>query len=56
MKLSLYSNEKIIPGETFLFFDEIQKYKEIVTEIKFWVRQAIPYVLSGQLLGIEIVN
>ena len=57
LKLSLYSNEKIIPGETFLFFDEIQKYKEIVTKIKFLVEdKRYRYVLSGSLLGIEIVN
>lgn len=57
MKLSLYSNEKIIPWETFLFFDEVQKYKEIVTKIKFLVEdKRYRYVLSGSLLGIEIVN
>lgn len=57
LKLSLYSNEKIIPGETVLFFDEIQKYKEIVTKIKFLVEDGrYRYVLSGSLLGIEIVN
>lgn len=57
LKLSLYSNEKIIPGETFLFFDEIQKYKEIVTKIKFLVEdKRYRYVLSGSLLGVEIVN
>lgn len=57
LKLSLYSNEKIIPGETILFFDEIQKYKEIVTKIKFLVEDGrCRYVLSGSLLGVEIVN
>lgn len=57
LKLSLYSNEKIIPGKTVLFFDEIQKYKEIVTKIKFLVEDGrYRYVLSGSLLGIEIVN
>ena len=57
LKLSLYSDKKIIPGETFLFFDEIQKYKEIVTKIKFLVEdKRYRYILSGSLLGIEIVN
>ena len=40
LKLSLYSDKKIVPGKTFFFFDEIQKYKEIVTKISdsgiFW--------------------
>lgn len=57
LKLSLYSDKKIIPGETFLFFDEIQKYKEIVTKIKFLVEdKRYRYILSGSLLGVEIVN
>ena len=57
LKLSLYSDKKIIPGETILFFDEIQKYKEIVTKIKFLVEdKRYRYILSGSLLGIEIVN
>lgn len=57
LKLSLYSEQRIIPGETILFFDEIQKYKEIVTKIKFLVEdKRFRYVLSGSLLGGEIVN
>lgn len=57
LKLSLYSDQKIIPGKTFFFFDEIQKYREIVTKIKFLVEdQRFRYILSGSLLGVEIVN
>lgn len=57
LKLSLYSDKKITPGETILFFDEIQKYKEIVTKIKFLVEdKRYRYILSGSLLGVEIVN
>lgn len=57
LKLSLYSDKKIIPGKTILFFDEIQKYKDIVTKIKFLVEdKRFRYVLSGSLLGVEIVN
>ena len=44
-------------GKTILFFDEIQRYKEIVTKIKFLVEdKRFRYILSGSLLGIEIVN
>ena len=57
LKLSLYSNKKIVPGKTFFFFDEIQKCKEIVTKIKFLVEdKRFRYILSGSLLGVEIVN
>lgn len=57
LKLSLYSDKKIIPGKTFFFFDEIQTYKEIVTKIKFLVDdRRFRYILSGSLLGGEFVN
>ena len=57
IKLSLYSEKKIIPGKTMFFFDEIQRYKEIVTKIKFLVEdKRFRYILSGSLLGVEIVN
>ena len=57
LKLSLCSDKKITPGKTFFFFDEIQRYKEIVTKIKFLVDDGrFRYVLSGSLLGVEIVN
>ncbi len=57
LKLTLYSDKKIVPGKTFFFFDEIQKYKEIVTKIKFLVDdRRFRYILSGSLLGVEIVN
>ncbi|MCD8133012.1 MAG: DUF4143 domain-containing protein [Clostridiales bacterium] len=57
LKLSLYGEKKITPGETYLFFDEIQRYKEVVTKIKFWVEDGrYQYILSGFLLGVEIVN
>ena len=57
MKLSLFSKKKITPGKTIIFFDEIQKYKEIVTKIKFLVDdKRFRYILSGSLLGVEITN
>ena len=57
LKLSLCSERRIIPGKTIFFFDEIQRYKEIVTKIKFLVEdRRFRYVLSGSLLGVEITN
>ncbi|MDD6350966.1 MAG: AAA family ATPase [Lachnospiraceae bacterium] len=57
LKISLYSSQKITPGKTIFFFDEIQRYKEIVTKIKFLVEdKRFRYILSGSLLGVELVN
>lgn len=57
LKLSLYSSTKIIPGKTFIFLDEIQMCKEIVTKIKFLVEDnRFRFILSGSLLGVELVN
>ena len=55
--LSLLTDKKLIKGETVLFFDQIQEYKEIVTKIKFLVDEgAFRYIFSGSLLGIELKN
>lgn len=57
LKLSLFSEKRIVPGKTVFFFDEIQRYKEIVTKIKFLVDdKRFRYILSGSLLGVEIIN
>lgn len=57
LKLSLYSSQPIVPNKTFIFFDEIQRYKELVTKIKFLVEdKRFRYILSGSLLGVEITN
>lgn len=57
LRLSLYSSRPIRPGVTFLFFDEVQRYKELVTRIKFLVEDhRFRYILSGSLLGVEITN
>lgn len=55
--LSAYTDQSIEKGKTLLFFDEIQKYKDMVTRIKFLVDEgSFRYVLSGSLLGVEITN
>ncbi len=57
LKLSLYSEKRLIPGKTVIFFDEIQKCRELVTKIKFLVDDGrFQYILSGSLLGVEISN
>lgn len=55
--LSLFSSKPFIKGKTFLFFDEIQEFKELTTKIKFWVDEgSFRYVFSGSLLGVELKN
>ena len=57
LKLSLLSEKPLTPHKTYIFFDEIQEYPEIVTTIKFLVEDGrFRYILSGSLLGVEIKN
>lgn len=35
--MSWFTDKPFKKGETYVFFDEIQEYKEITTKIKFWV-------------------
>ena len=57
LKLSLLSEKPLTPYKTFIFFDEIQEYPEIVTTIKFLVEDGrFRYILSGSLLGVEVKN
>lgn len=53
--LSLFSEKPFIKGKTFIFFDEIQEFKELTTKIKFWVDEgSFRYIFSGSLLGVEL--
>ena len=55
MRISVAAERELNPGETFIFLDEIQKYSDIVTWIKFLVEEgSYRYILSGSLLGIEL--
>ncbi len=55
--LSLFTNKPFNKGKTFLFFDEIQEFKDLVTKIKFWVDEgSFRYIFSGSLLGVELKN
>lgn len=53
--LSLFAEKPFKKGHTFLFFDEIQEFKELTTRIKFWVDEgSFRYIFSGSLLGVEL--
>jgi len=55
--LSLFADKPFQRGKTFLFFDEIQEFKELTTKIKFWVDEgSFRYIFSGSLLGVELKN
>lgn len=54
---STLSEQKIEKGKTVIFIDEVQKYKDMITKIKFFVEEgSFRYVLSGSLLGVELTN
>lgn len=54
-RLSVLSDRPLVKGETIIFFDEIQEYKDIATLIKFLVEDgSFRYILSGSLLGVEL--
>lgn len=55
LRLSAFARKPLVPGKTLIFFDEVQKCKEIVTAIKFLVDEgSYKYVMSGSLLGVEL--
>lgn len=57
LRLSALSNEKLIPKETLIFFDEVQVCKESISAIKYLVEEgSYKYILSGSLLGVELYN
>lgn len=54
-RLSVMTDQELIPGKTVIFLDEIQECREMVTQIKFLVDDGrFKYVLSGSLLGVEL--
>lgn len=54
-RLAMYSDMPLTEKESVIFLDEIQKYPEIVTKIKFLVDEGkYRYILSGSNLGVEL--
>ncbi len=54
-KLAMYSETPLTEKESVIFLDEIQKYPDIITTIKFLVDEGkYRYVLSGSNLGVEL--
>ena len=55
-KLELFYGEKIVPGKTLVFFDEIQANERALTSLKYFCEDAPEYhvIAAGSLLGIAI--
>lgn len=52
LRLSALFGDRMIPGQTIIFFDEVQECKELITQIKYLVQEgSYDYILSGSLLG-----
>ena len=55
-KLELFYGEKIIPGKTLIFFDEIQANERALTSLKYFCEDAPQYhvAAAGSLLGVAV--
>ncbi len=52
LRLSALFGERLLPGRTIVFFDEVQECRELITQIKYLVQDGrFDYILSGSLLG-----
>lgn len=55
-EIEILSGEKIVPGETLLFFDEIQNCPRAITSLKYFCEnmRELHVVCAGSLLGVAI--
>ncbi|MBQ2062618.1 MAG: AAA family ATPase [Oscillospiraceae bacterium] len=52
LRLSALFGDRMIPGRTMIFFDEVQECRSLITQIKYLVQDGTyDYILSGSLLG-----
>lgn len=52
LRLSALFGDRMIPGKTMIFFDEVQECGELITQIKYLVQDGTyDYILTGSLLG-----
>ena len=55
VRLSAFSEQPLVKGQTLIFLDEIEQCPEAVTYVKYLVQEgSFSYVLSGSLLGVEL--
>ena len=54
-RLAMYSDKPLTEKESVIFLDEIQRYPDIITKIKFLVDEGkYRYIISGSNLGVEL--
>jgi predicted AAA+ superfamily ATPase len=55
-RLEIFYKEKVIPGKTLIFFDEIQSCERALTSLKYFCEDAPEYhvAAAGSLLGVAI--
>ncbi len=52
LRLTAIFGDEMVPGQTLIFFDEVQECRELITQIKYLVQDGrYRYILSGSLLG-----
>lgn len=52
LRLSALFGDRMLPGKTMIFFDEVQECPELITQIKYLLLDgSYDYILSGSLLG-----
>lgn len=57
LRISALTNKDFVPGDTLVFFDEIQECKDMLTWLKFLVEATdYDYIFSGSLLGVDLYN
>lgn len=56
--ISLQTNSEIIPGETLIFFDEVQECPNALISLKYFNELANEYHIcaAGSLLGVKLLN
>ena len=54
--LESFYNEKIVPGQTLIFFDEVQNCNRALTSLKYFTENVPEYdiIAAGSLLGVAI--
>ncbi|MDO8675359.1 MAG: AAA family ATPase [Candidatus Omnitrophota bacterium] len=54
--LEMFYKQKIVPGKTLIFFDEIQSCERVLTSLKYFCESAPEYhiIAAGSLLGVAL--
>lgn len=55
-EIEMYTKEHVVPGETLVFFDEIQECPRAITALKYFCEnmRALHVVCAGSLLGVAL--